>query len=80
MKEERSDELIEIANRGRPLQGVTYVRVAIFRCGIKGQEFKVCEFAILIITFGGCSVLSNFYCGFSASNRPQPPPPPLPLH
>ena len=40
----------------------TYVRVAIFRCGIKGQEFKVCEFAILIIGF---SVLSNFYCGFS---------------
>ena len=52
MKEQRSDELIEIANGGRPLNKywtVTYVRVAIFRCGIKGQEFKVCEFAILII-------------------------------
>ena len=39
----------------------TYVRVAIFRCGIKGQEFKVCEFAILIIGF---SVLSNFLLRF----------------
>ena len=53
MKEERSDELIEIANREWPL---TYVRVAIFRCGIKGQGFKVCEFAILIIMFGGVFV------------------------
>ena len=67
---------------------VTSVRVAIFRCGIKGQGFKVCEFAILIIMFGGFSVLSNFYCafsvftyilsGFSVSNRPQCPPPPPP--
>ena len=67
---------------------VTSVRVAIFRCGIKGQGFKVCEFAILIIMFGGFSVLSNFYCafsvftyilsGFSVSNRPQCPPPPSP--
>ena len=69
LSEERSDELIEIANRGWPLNTGRYVRttvtVAIFRCGIKGQRFKVCEFAILIIMFGGFQILSNFHCSFS---------------
>ena len=43
----------------RLIQGrtVTYVCVAIFHCGIKGQGFTVCEFAILIIMF---SVFSDF--------------------
>ena len=64
MKEEISDELIEIAYRGWPLNtGPLHTYVCV--CSIKGQGLKVCELAILIIMFGGFSVFSNFYCGFS---------------
>ena len=71
LKWKEKDELIEIGNRGWPLNtGPLFIgsSVAIFHFGIKGQGFKDSEFTILIWL---CSAVfrfwATFYCAFRFS-------------